>query len=579
MSARAVRLLLVLSLVLLLLPGGFNTAAAAPGDCNGLPDNPDAIGEGLTNMGFETGTFGLHWRVGASVDEANTPVVTTGDEYATPFEGSHMARIGQAGPSAEQPQTIGPNELCQDFVVDEARETFVYNVFTYDAARPPIVSDLTAAEEAAQDEWAGVDGFQLSVRVTDPATGFILGAHEQRSWGRGNGLKSSGWTGITIDLSDHIGETVRLRFSAGGTFDNRYPFWVYLDSGDLGAPPLLAAVATTIGEHTSVLPDPNTGQIQVMVSRSNVRDITIATTVACPDGSTPTSVTLLYSAGGRAYPMTPLVPGSFTYVATIPAGHLGSGGTISAEVVCSGVTYVVQLGFIRLYDPSGIVTDAVTGAPVEGATVMLHKVPGWTPKLFPGDTTAMTCQSNLSKPPGAPWDDPAPVALGVKANPYAGEISPAANPFITNDIGYYGWDVALGCWYVVVEASGYKTLVSPMVGVPPEVTDLDLRLIPEGSFAALHAQLDELIAAGGITDYTADKVRHALVTAEEWLSNPRLFGPALAHLQRAVHLLLWQAEVVDKGKPNQGDPDGLRALAAAIQAFEEALRAAGPRLP
>ncbi|MCB0005767.1 MAG: hypothetical protein KDE04_04915, partial [Anaerolineales bacterium] len=44
---------------------------------------------------------------------------------------------------------------------------------------------------------------------------------------------------------------------------------------------------------------------------------------------------------------------------------------------------------------------------------------------------------------------------------------------------YYGWDVATGCWFVVVEAPGYATLTSPVVGVPPEVVDLNLSLVPQ----------------------------------------------------------------------------------------------------
>lgn len=35
------------------------------------------------------------------------------------------------------------------------------------------------------------------------------------------------------------------------------------------------------------------------------------------------------------------------------------------------------------------------------------------------------------------------------------------------------------CWYVSVKAEGYRTEISPMVGVPPEVTDLDIQLQPE----------------------------------------------------------------------------------------------------
>jgi len=57
-------------------------------------------------------------------------------------------------------------------------------------------------------------------------------------------------------------------------------------------------------------------------------------------------------------------------------------------------------------------------------------------------------------------------------------IDPAVNPQITTAQGRYGWNVAAGCWYVVVAKTGYNTLTSPVVGVPPEVTDLDLQLVP-----------------------------------------------------------------------------------------------------
>jgi hypothetical protein len=45
-------------------------------------------------------------------------------------------------------------------------------------------------------------------------------------------------------------------------------------------------------------------------------------------------------------------------------------------------------------------------------------------------------------------------------------------------VGYYGWNVIRGCWYVKVEAPGYFTHYSAVVGVLPEVTDLDIALEP-----------------------------------------------------------------------------------------------------
>ncbi len=85
------------------------------------------------------------------------------------------------------------------------------------------------------------------------------------------------------------------------------------------------------------------------------------------------------------------------------------------------------------------------------------------------------------------------------------------------------------------------------------------------TFDQVRAELDGLVAAGGITEGLEAKIRHALNTAQEWLQLPNKRGPALSHLRRAVHLLLWQADVVDKGKDNQGDPVGLRALALSIR--------------
>ena len=58
------------------------------------------------------------------------------------------------------------------------------------------------------------------------------------------------------------------------------------------------------------------------------------------------------------------------------------------------------------------------------------------------------------------------------------------NPQQTDLDGRYGWDVVTGCWYVTVAATGYAALTSPVVGVPPEVTDLDLALTPTGGTTA-----------------------------------------------------------------------------------------------
>ncbi len=87
---------------------------------------------------------------------------------------------------------------------------------------------------------------------------------------------------------------------------------------------------------------------------------------------------------------------------------------------------------------------------------------------------------------------------------------------------------------------------------------------PEG-FTRIRAELDALVAAGGITAGLEGKIRNAFDTAELWFSLPKKRAIASSHLNRAIQLLRWQADVVDSGKPAQGDADGLRALADSVE--------------
>jgi hypothetical protein len=91
----------------------------------------------------------------------------------------------------------------------------------------------------------------------------------------------------------------------------------------------------------------------------------------------------------------------------------------------------------------------------------------------------MTCYTNDNRPDT--WENLPPAGSlddlpGYPAVPESGLFDPAVTTQATDAQGRYGWDVAGGCWYVVIEADGYTTRVSPAVGVPPEVTNLDLTL-------------------------------------------------------------------------------------------------------
>lgn len=143
-----------------------------------------------------------------------------------------------------------------------------------------------------------------------------------------------------------------------------------------------------------------------------------------------------------------------------------------------GTTIII--GVFVFFDPSGVITDVKTGNPVVSATVTLYRVPNALPDRAgqPGDCRTVDTRGgdNWSKLP------PASLASGVFIDPIleainaTQQISPTVNPQITGSDGRYAWDVAEGCWFVQVEAEGYSPLVSPVVGVPPEVTDLNLAL-------------------------------------------------------------------------------------------------------
>lgn len=153
--------------------------------------------------------------------------------------------------------------------------------------------------------------------------------------------------------------------------------------------------------------------------------------------------------------------------------HWSNGSTTEELIACGS-----------LYDPSGYVRNVNTNEPITNATVSLYKVPFALP-----DTAQFTrdCRTSETRPGGVGgnWQTlpPANLATGLfeDAGLSPARIDPPVNPQLTDDQGHYGWDVATGCWFVAVSAPGYVTKLSPAVGIPPEVTDLDVYLTPEGN--------------------------------------------------------------------------------------------------
>ena len=182
-----------------------------PGGPCAPPTISSGVQTGLTNMGFETGSFSA-WTVGRQVDGV---AVTGSDAYSSPNEGAFMARLGDTYNDASDEQPAGPNELCQDFRVDQPFESFAYRIFTWDGDRSR-------------------DHFQYRVTVVQPDTGAILAFASGGGWGEPGALKNTGWQQATVDLRGHVGEVVRIYFDAGGgsgpNQGDRRPTWAYLDA-------------------------------------------------------------------------------------------------------------------------------------------------------------------------------------------------------------------------------------------------------------------------------------------------------------------------------------------------------------
>jgi hypothetical protein len=170
------------------------------------------------------------------------------------------------------------------------------------------------------------------------------------------------------------------------------------------------------------------------------------------------------------------------FTANLPAASVPQGATVYAVARWPGNAIAQALFYWYRYDPSGIITDAQTGLLVKDATVTLYRVPQAMPD--PGLTPVGDCRTIQTRPggPAGDWDS-LPLAapgLGVVEDSAftPARIDPPLNPQVTGSDGRYGWDVIMGCWYIKVEAPGYFTKYSAVVGVPPEVTDLDIALEP-----------------------------------------------------------------------------------------------------
>ncbi len=357
---------------------------------------------------------------------------------------------------------------------------------------------------------AGAIAGQVSLQGGGAASGFEVMAYR---------AAGSGWEALGRATTDAVGKyringlpagAYRVYFAGrAGTYRPVYYNNAVAIEG--GADVNVAAEATTQGidavleppappaiavssPGANIMSDPVTGQVAILTTSGARTDTTITRAVTCASG-VPSGVQLLFN--NVSYAMSPASPGF--YQATIPAGSIVSGDLVVAWQ-CSTVPQQLLVGHITLYDPSGKIVDQVTGQPIVNASVTLYRVPNWLPDT---DMQQRNCRTITTRG-GVDWSalPPADAGAGVMMNPAldAASMDPAVNPQVTNAEGGYGWNVAQGCYYVAVSAPGYDTKFSPIVGVPPAVTDLNLALAPNSALTAVD---DTAVVVAGVAQSIA----------------------------------------------------------------------------
>lgn len=295
----------------------------------------------------------------------------------------------------------------------------------------------------------------------------------------------------------------------------------------------LATVAITYG-HAYNRADTGELLINMFRDRSRYEPLTITQYVECSGGA-PQNVKLqLVPTSGMTIELPMMLAGAaalrdrtWVYTTSI-ATVLQQEGTLRAVASCPEGVRQTRVGEIGLLDPSGTVTDARSGETIEGAKVELFRLPDWRPRSRLADVGAMTCDTVVTRDPYLSWNamEAALVEQGVPGDPDADpqEMEPRFNPQMTEANGWYGWDVTEGCWYVSVQAEGYQPRISPAVGVPPEVTDLHLSLVPTGTASVQFSTSRFAVVEGSesaVVDVTlsqpvADAVRVDYATADGW---------------------------------------------------------------
>ena len=382
----------------------------------------------------------------------NGPSIAT--QTVTPVEGDKMLRLGGPFGSSRVRQNNDRFVVQQTFTVDAAEPVLQlnYNVFTFD--------------------YSGYDELEFRATLVDE-DGDLIASRTQGSFAAGVGLKTTGWRPNSIDLAPYAGEQVTMRITSGGTRDELYGFWAYVDAGTVEAPPVSGENATATAPQ---LPggggavalhkytDPNTGQSYFTVPSSQAAlfpggcmPLTYTVPIT-PGAGTVSNVDLVLN--GNRFPMTKGSGDNWTgTIDCVESGPL----TLEYDLTEGSTTqhFIVPLGGLVLIDPQGVVYDSV----VYDAAIANGK----TPAQARSEAAISGATVKLQRKVGGNFVD---VLSGDPG------ISPNVNPEVTGSDGLYQWDVSAGEYRVLVTKPGYLSVTSRVVTVPPPVLDLHIGMTP-----------------------------------------------------------------------------------------------------
>ena len=281
----------------------------------------------------------------------------------------------------------------------------------------------------------------------------------------------------------------------------------------------------------------------------------VITEESCPGGTGTFTITHYNAALGviGSGPMVETPPGSGSYRGEGPqfdASGIHGYAYIHVEIDCPDGTEDVMDVTIYI-DPSGNILDT-DGTPIEGATV-----------------TLLRSDSEVG-----PFE--------VVENGSA-IMSPAnrVNPDLSDETGYYGWDVVAGFYKVRAEKSGCGSTESAVLTIPPPVTGLNLILDCEGGGGPdrptpVARAIDDSCPPGqvpedGFTDVPPENTHEAAIDCMVWwaIANGRTasqyapsFGVTRAQMASFIARLIEAAGVALDEGPNAFFDDDSEAYAA-----------------